>query len=162
MCNNMTIPIKTVWLPRPAAKYPGCYPVGFENMCNELLGTNNYVHFFAGMSKTGHRIDINPDVNPDLIADVQHLNSIGDNSFDAGLADPPYNEEFAKNLYNCPYPKWTLWTNELVRIVKPEGKIGIMQNYVVPRLPGCEYTEILVIINRIKQYPKIVTIQTKT
>ncbi|MBU1082594.1 MAG: class I SAM-dependent methyltransferase [Spirochaetes bacterium] len=153
------IPLETIWLPRPSSKYPGCYPIGFENKIKIILGTN-YVHFFSGMAKTGFRIDVNPDVKPDLVANVEQL-GIKDNSFEAGLADPPYTEEFAKTLYNTPYPKWSLWTKELVRIVKPGGRIAIMQNYVVPRLPDCDYTKILVIVTRIKQYPKIVTIQTK-
>ena len=84
-----------------------------------------------------------------------------DNSFEAGAADPPYTEEFARTLYNCDYPKWSVWTKELVRVVKSGGKIAIMHNYIVPKLTGCEFTEIFVALNRIKQYPKIVTIQTK-
>lgn len=155
------IPLETVWLPRPAAKYAGCYPVGFENKIKELLGTDNYIHFFSGLAKTGFKVDINPDTKPDFIGNVESLPNIKNCSFDGGIADPPYTEEFAKKLYNVPYPKWSLWTEELVRIVRPGGKIGIMQNYVVPRLPGCQYSKILVIITRIKQYPKIVTIQQK-
>ncbi len=157
----MTIPIETIWLPRPSAKYPGCYPLGFENKVVELLGTKAYVHFFSGLAKTGYRIDINRACNPDLIANVESLPQIENNCFEAGVADPPYTKEFSKNLYACDYPKWSLWTKELVRIVRPGGKIAIMQNYVVPRLPGCEYEKILVIITRIKQYPKIVTVQRK-
>lgn len=155
------IPLETVWLPRPAAKYPGCYPVGFENMVPTLLDTKNYVHFFSGMSKTGYRVDINPETNPNLVGNVESLTEIPDCSFNGGLADPPYTEEFARDLYGTPYPKWSLWTKELVRVVNHGGRIGIMQNYVVPRLLGCHYTKILVIVTRIKQYPKIVTIQTK-
>lgn len=157
----MTIPIETVWLPRPATKYPGAYPHGFENRVVQLLGTENYVHFFAGMSKTGYRIDINPAVHPDLIADVEDLFMIDDNQFEAALADPPYTKEFAESLYGTKYPKWGNWSKESVRVVKPGGRIAIMHNYVVPRLPKCRYTKILVILTRIKQYPKIVTVQTK-
>jgi hypothetical protein len=36
-----------------------------------------------------------------------------------------------------------------------------MQNYIVPRLPDCAMEEIIVILLRIKQYPKIVTVQRK-
>jgi hypothetical protein len=48
-----------------------------------------------------------------------------------------------------------------VRIVRPGGRIAIMQNYIVPRLPDCVMEEIIVILLRIKQYPKIVTVQRK-
>ena len=55
------------WLPRPSNKYHGCYPLGFEKYLSEWLGTENYVHFFAGMAKTGYRIDINPNVKIECI-----------------------------------------------------------------------------------------------
>lgn len=155
------IPIDVMYLPRPAAKYPGCYPKFFEKHLSRLLETDNYIHFFGGKAETGVRVDINTDVNPDILGDVENLEGVEDNTYEGGMADPPYTVEFAKNLYHCKYPKWGLWTKELVRVVKPGGLIGIMQNYIVPRLPGCEYERLVIILIRIKQYPKIVTIQRK-
>jgi len=146
------------WLPRPACEYKGCYPRGFEKKLSVWLKTSDFVHFFAGMSKTGYRIDINPDVKPDLVANVENLKDIPDQFFPGGMADPPYNEIFAKELYNCEYPQWSKWTNELVRIVKIDGLIGVMQNYIVPCLRGCEYEKIFFIPTRIKQFPRVVTI----
>lgn len=156
----MTLKIDTIYLPRPASKYPGCYPLWFERKLPELLETENYIHLFAGMSTTGFRVDVNPDVNPDLLADVHHL-PILDNTFDGAMADPPYTEEFAESLYGTEYPTWNQWTSEMARVVKPRGRIGVMHNYIVPRIKGCQYEEILVILTRIKQFPKIVTIQRK-
>lgn len=150
-----------MYLPRPAAKYHGCYPMWFERRLPEILETEYYVHFFAGMSTSGYRIDCNPSVNPDLVANVECLDAIPNNHFEGGMADPPYTAEFAEKLYNTPYPSWTKWTKELVRVVRPGGRIAIMQNYIVPRLPGCQMEEIIVILLRIKQYPKIVTVQRK-
>ena len=157
----MTLKLTTLYLPRPAAKYPGCYPMHFERRLPDILETKNYVHFFAGMSKSGFRIDCNKDVDPDLVANVENT-GLPDNWFDAGMADPPYTPEFAEKLYGTEYPKWGVWTKELVRIVKPGGRIAIMQNYIVPRLPGCTMEEIIIILLRIKQYPKIVTVQRKS
>jgi hypothetical protein len=156
----VTLKTSVLYLPRPAAKYHGCYPMHFEKRLPEILETADFVHFFAGMSMSGYRIDCNPAVNPDLVANVECLD-IPDNSFGAGMADPPYTPEFAKNLYNTDYPSWSRWTKELVRIVRPGGRIAIMQNYIVPRLPDCAMEEIIVILLRIKQYPKIVTVQRK-
>ena len=149
-----------LYLPRPATKYPGCYPMLFERRLPEILETTNYVHFFAGMSTSGYRIDCNHAVKPDLVANVECTN-LPDNCFHAGIADPPYTPEFAKNLYNTRYPSWSAWTKELVRVVKPGGRIAIMQNYIVSRLTNCAMDEIIVILLRIKQYPKIVTVQRK-
>ena len=156
----MSLKLTTWYLPRPATKYPGCYPLHFERRLPVILETTNYVHFFSGRSISGYRVDCNPDVNPDLIANVENT-GLPDDYFDAGMADPPYTKEFAEKLYGTKYPIWGDWTKELVRIVKPGGRIAIMQNYIVPRLPGCTMEEIIIILLRIKQYPKIVTIQRK-
>jgi len=159
----MTIPIlDSVWLPRPSNKRAGCYPLGFDKYIPQLLRTENYVHFFSGHSKKGYCIDSEKSCNPDLVANVENLYMIKDESFEGGIADPPYNEMFAKTLYNCKYPKWSLWTKELVRITKQGGYIAIMQNYIVPKLTGCKYVEIFPIMTRIKQFPKIVTVQQVT
>lgn len=150
---------KPLWLPRPNAKYHGCYSVGFEKYLPEWLGTDNYAQLFAGMCKTGFRIDVNPQVKPDLLADVENLElSIPDEHFEATMADPPYNEDFAKRLYNCKYPKWSKWTREMVRITKIGGRIGIMQNYIVPAPKGCVFEDVYCVYGRIKQFPKIVTV----
>jgi len=156
----MTLKRSLWYLPRPATKYPGCYPLHFERRISEFLKTENYIHLFSGKSTTGIRIDINKDTKPDVIADVHNL-PFADESFDGAMADPPYTEEFAERLYNTEYPQWGKWTKEMVRVTKSGGKIGVMQNYIVPRLMKCAYEEIIVILLRIKQYPKIVTVQTK-
>ena len=157
----MGIKTSVLYLPRPAVKYPGCYPLHFEKRIKEILDTTNYVHLFAGMATTGTRVDINPAVLPNTLADV-HLLPFADDSFDGGMADPPYTKEFARDLYNCDYPRWGTWVKELVRVVKPGCRIAIMQNYIVPRLPGCVFEEVITILLRIKQYPKIVTVQRKS
>src|SRR5690349_13408631 len=155
------IPIEVLYLPRPASDYPGCYPLHFEKHLSRLLETDNYVHFFGGKAKTGFRIDINEKLHADYYHNVESLPKIDDNTFEGGMADPPYDERFAKELYNCEYPKWSLWTHELVRIVKPGGLIGIMNNYPVPRLKGCQWEKIVILLLRIKQFPKVITIQRK-
>lgn len=160
------IPIEVLYLPRPSSDYRGCFPMHFEKHLERLLETKNFVHFFAGKSKAGcYRIDINPELtskNITLEANCEFLPELEDNMFDGGFADPPYDKRFAKEKYNCKYPNWSKWTKELVRVVKPNGLIGIMQNYPVPRLTGCEWEKLVIIILRIKQFCKVVTIQRKT
>lgn len=76
--------------------------------------------------------------------------------------DPMYEQKFADNLYKQKMPKWNEWTRELVRVVKRWGLIGIMHNYEVNRLAGCEYVEVHYFANRPKHYPRIVTVFVKT
>ena len=87
---------------------------------------------------------------------------IPSNTFDGGMADPPYDEKFQKEFYKLPYPKWSLWTKELVRVVKKGGLIGIMQNYEVNRLSDCQYWDTWYFPNRPKHFPRIVTVFIKT
>lgn len=158
----MTIPIlQSVWLPRPSNKRHGCFPLGFDKYIPQLLRTENYIHFFSGYSKKGFCVDSDESCMPDLVANVENIPQIKDESFDGAIGDPPYNEDFAKRLYNCKYPKWSLWTKELVRVTKIGGYVAIMQNYIVPKLTKCEYVEIFPIMTRIKQFPKIVTVQRR-
>ena len=147
--------------PRPAHKYEGAYPLGFEKLIPKIIQTKDFIHLFAGMSKTGLRIDIKNNVNADCLADCKAL-PFKDESFSGAMCDPIYNKDFADNLYKQKYPKWGEWTKEIVRVVKTGGLIGIMNNYEVNRLTGCQYWDIWYLGNRPKHYPRIVTVFVKT
>lgn len=151
----------TACLPRPAHKYEGAYPLGFEKYIPKILQTTNFIHLFSGLAKTGHRVDCKPEVKPDTIADCRDL-PFPDNYFDGGMADPMYETKFAKNLYNMEMPKWGEWTRELVRVVKKYGLIAVMGNYEINRLIGCQYWEVHYFANRPKHYPRVVTVFVKT
>ena len=152
--------LEMLYLPRPATKYRGCYPLHFEKHLPRLLKTDNYIHVFAGESTSGLRVDLKREVKPDVVASAEYL-PFKDEIFDGGMADPPYDERFAKELYNTPYPQWSKWTKELQRVVKKGGTIGIMQNYPVPRMSKCKWKKLVIIILRIKQFCKVVTLQEK-
>ena len=166
--HSFRVPIQTLYLPRPAngsnkdekTKKHGVYPLHFERKLKKWLGTDKYLHAFAGWSTTGFRVDIRPEVNPDLIADIHDL-PFPDNYFPGVVADPPYNNSFAKKLYGTPPLRQKEWVHELVRVCKPEGKIAIYHNYVFPRLPGCHYSMIIVTLLRIRCFPRVLTIFTK-
>ena len=51
------------------------------------------------MNAEGFRVDINPEVNPDLVCDVHELSMYLDTKFDIIFADPPYSDEEAKEIY---------------------------------------------------------------
>ena len=50
------------------------------------------------MNQQGFRVDINPDVKPDLICDIHELSSHLHDTFDIIFADPPYDHPGVKEL----------------------------------------------------------------
>lgn len=158
--NKRKTELELMYLPRPASDYRGSYPLHFEKHIKRLLGTENYIHVFSGKATTGLRVDLKFEINPDVVASAEYL-PFRDEVFDGGTADRPYDERFSRELYNTPYPQWSKWTKELVRVCKKGSKIAIMQNYPVPRITKCKWLKLVVIILRIKQFCKIVTIQER-
>lgn len=60
---------------------------------SKLIGTT--VHICCGRSQLGDvRVDIDPEVFPDIVADAANLHMIADQSFDTVVCDPPYNGKF--------------------------------------------------------------------
>ena len=147
--------------PRPAHKYEGAYPLGFERLIPKIIQTKDFIHLFSGKAKTGLKIDIKTEVNPTVLADCREL-PFKDETFPGAMCDPMYTQKFADELYKQPLPKWEEWTKEVVRVTKPGGLIAIMHNYEVNRLAGCQYWDIWYFANRPKHYPRVVTVFIKT
>jgi hypothetical protein len=55
-------------------------------------------------SSTCFTVDINPNTNPDLVADGQRLEMIPDGTFNRWRCDPPYNIRTAKEMYGTDLP----------------------------------------------------------
>jgi hypothetical protein len=49
-------------------------------------------------------VDINPDCEPDLVANGETLEGIESNRFDRWRCDPPYNELTASSMYKTSFP----------------------------------------------------------
>jgi SAM-dependent methyltransferase len=81
----------------------------------------------------GIRVDIRPEAKPDIVADGREL-PLEDSSVDAVLIDPPYSEHYARELYGTEYPRPSHLLREAARVVKPNGRIGIV-HYIVPNPP---------------------------
>ena len=81
----------------------------------------------------GIRVDIRPEAKPDIIADGRHL-PLADSSIDAVLIDPPYSEHYARELYGTEYPRPKALLAEAVRVLRPNGIVGIV-HYIVPNPP---------------------------
>ena len=136
-------PICDIWLLARGAgssgkpAYYGAYPSGFLRRAKDLLLSNQndiLVHLCSGtvVDPQGITIDINPEVNPDIIADATKT-PFHNNQFNAVLIDPPYTEQDAEK-YGEDLPSTTDLLKEALRIVKPGGKVGLL-HFIVPRIP---------------------------
>jgi hypothetical protein len=124
-------------LSRPTTNYVGAWPPGLLNRTFQVIGKpKTILEPFAGRSKLGVSIDLNPEVKPHIRADAQHL-PIRENSFDAVLMDPPYSEEASIHYSD----RWTRGRklpfsiykalDEAKRIVKPGGYLVLLHTLIV-------------------------------
>lgn len=155
------------FLPRPKPdKYKGGMPLYAESWLLELAGdilgikSPKVLNLFCGMNIQGTRVDLNPEVEPDHLYDVHKITDIIHEQFDVILADPPYSNDEAKELYNdlklppLSYKKWTLEATELL---VPGGLLIVYHKYVMPNPdPEIYYVEKRVFIgNRTYHVPRV-------
>jgi len=112
--------ITGMWaLERPHGHYRWVYPPSFLKRLGALIDFDGkeILHLFCGSSDFGTvRIDINPEVKPDLVLDiVKNKLPFPDKKFDVVIADPPY-VDFK------PY----CFVEEAVRVLKPKGFLIIL------------------------------------
>lgn len=128
------------FLPRPKPdRYKGGMPLHCEEWLLKLARKiinkpdASILNLFCGMNKQGFRVDLNPEVKPDLLCDAhkltQHLNG---QTFDIILADPPYSDEEAKELYGTPKLNYKKWTAEAEKVLNPGGLLIVYHKYVMP------------------------------
>ena len=82
--------------------YNGAFPAGFLRWLKNMNWHYGKVcHLCSGTveDKGSIRVDINPNVRPDIIANATDT-GIPDETFDVTIIDPPYSKELAKNLYD--------------------------------------------------------------
>lgn len=113
----------------------GGYPKGFVEWALQEMGCDDertVLHLCSGSMVTGVRVDIRPEMNPDIVADCRNV-PLPDESFDFILADPPYSEDYASNLYGTGkhYPKPGQIVKEAMRLLRPGGKFGLL-HFQVP------------------------------
>ena len=118
----------------------GRYPKGFLRhvVKLQLLGhvkRNDILHVCSGTLSESEpwTVDIRPEAKPRVIADGCHL-PFRDGVFAAVMLDPPYSDQYARNLYRSenPRPSWLL--KEAARVVRPNGRIGLL-HVAVPFAP---------------------------
>ncbi len=155
-------------LPRPKPdKYKGGMPLYCEDwlidLAHDILETDtkSILNVFCGMNKYGYRVDLNPDVKPDLICDIHKLSSKLNKTFDIIIADPPYSDEETDELYGKHLPKlnYSKWTKECDKLLNPKGLFIIYHKYLVPNPDPLKYkvTKRVTILNRVWHLPRVAT-----
>jgi SAM-dependent methyltransferase len=131
---------------RPTEKYYGSHPKGFWRRAQEIIGSDNMLHWFCGLAEGGHRVDGNPDVNPDTVC-VGTALPFPDNHFDSAYADPPYSPRDAKR-YGLKYPPARTVLREMARVTKPGRLVGLLHEFLpVVKGSGCKLVGVIGIIN---------------
>lgn len=146
-----------VWhLPRPSrSKYPGSFPLYFEENLVKLLGyPERILHPFGGMAELGTRVDLNPTVDPDVVADANDL-PFEDASFDLVVLDPPYSDEEAATLYDSPKLRRSLYMVEALRVLRPGGWLVVYGDREPARPKGCNLTMRILVVTRSNHRPRV-------
>lgn len=98
----------------------GQYPPTFLKRVKSLFpDCETVVHLFSGVIHEDITIDINPLLNPSIVADAQNI-PLPDESVDLIMADPPYGPEHAEK-YGYPMINRKRVFQECHRILKPLG-----------------------------------------
>lgn len=113
----------------------GGYPKGFvewalaEMRCPDA---NAVLHLCSGSVVSGVRVDVRAAMSPDVVADCRAVPFHGE-AFDFILADPPYAQDYAANLYGTGerYPAPGAIVREAARLLRPGGRLGLL-HFLVP------------------------------
>ena len=155
------------FLPRPKPdRYKGGMPLHCEKwlleLAGDLLGRRDFrlLNLFCGMNTEGFRVDIKPEVNPDLVADAHNFVNLlpdGFSEFDVILADPPYSNKESEELYGTSPLRYKDWTNECDKVLSPNGILIVYHKQVMPNPnPEKYYVEKRVFVgNRVYHVPRI-------
>jgi len=126
-------------LPRPKPDhYKGGMPLYCEDwlveLAQDLLLNKNIdiLNVFCGMNTYGDRVDLNPEVSPDYLVDAHELTKHINKQYDFILADPPYSDEEATELYGTPKLHYKIWTNECDQLLKIGGLFCVYHKYLMP------------------------------
>ena len=98
--------------------------------CSSLVGTLG--------PRERWTVDVRLAARPSVVARGQAL-PFRDACFAAVMIDPPYTEEYARNLYRSEFPRPSHLLREAARVVRPGGRIGLL-HIAVPITPsGCSF-----------------------
>lgn len=147
-----------VWtLPRPPkSKYVGGFPLYFEENLIKLLGYPRAIlQPFGGLAEYGIRMDLKPEVNPDIVGDAHDIPYL-DQIFDCVILDPPYSDQQAADLYGTPKLNKSEYTREAVRVTKQGGWVVVYGDKEPARPACCNHALRIVVVLRPHHTARIV------
>lgn len=123
--------------------YNGAFPNGFLKWVkNQGWHYGDVCHLCSGTveDKGSFRVDINPEVIPNLISDATNT-GLPDNKFDVVIIDPPYSAELADKLYGTKkyFHGIDVFTREAGRICKHGGLIITLSYQIPKRIKNCDF-----------------------
>ena len=119
---------RDVWILGPASSScPGSFPRGLVPAIRRKWGGQRRLWVCSGGFKDsgGVMLDIRPEMRPTILADAQAL-PFKDDAFDFVMADPPYSETEAEQLYHLPYLSMVRLLNEMYRVCTPGGYLLLL------------------------------------
>jgi hypothetical protein len=111
---------------RPNGSYPYFYTEMIDNLFGEDKKTIEVCSYKIKGTENCFTVDINPEYKPNLVADGQDLNELQPNQFTRWRADPPYNANTAKSMYNCEIPNFNLLLKEGMRVIRPGSLLFLL------------------------------------
>lgn len=127
------------FLPRPKPDYyQGGMPLYAEDwlvkLAQDILVKKelDILNLFCGMNSHGLRVDIKPEVKPDVLCDAHEVSKHVKQKFDFIFADPPYSTEEARDIYGTPPLKYKKWTAECDKLLRKGGLLCVYHKYVMP------------------------------
>lgn len=154
------VALEVWWLPRPPlSRYPGGWPRHFESKLVKLLGyPQSVLHPFGGKAEVGTRVDVNPDLRPDVVADAHEL-PFDDNSFEAVICDPPYSNDESREIYGTGPLRTAAWMREAVRV--SSRYVVTYHVRMLPRPRGTRLVRVVVVLLRPGHSARICQIHVK-
>jgi len=157
------------FLPRPKPDhYKGGMPLYCEewllDLASDILDKSQddcqVLNLFCGMNKRGYRVDISEKVSPDLLCDAHNLIDklpSEHKQFDIILADPPYSNEEATQLYGTPKLNYNKWTEQCSQILVSGGLLIVYHKFVMPNPDPEQYVVVkrVFIGNRTRHLPRV-------
>lgn len=155
-------------LPRPRpCKYPGGFPLHAEKKLLREIGINpvthpriKILHPFGGMADYGVRMDIQQTVRPDVMGDAHKL-PFKDGLFDVVFLDPPYTDQYSKDLYGTEKLIFSQYIREAVRVCAVGGYIIVYHYAATPWIEGTQLIKRVFIETRIWHKLRCVHIHLK-